>query len=176
MIDRADQCFLLMDGHRGLSYHDAQSMCSAEGWQSIRPKTNSPQPTRLIFMPTRPNQLAQIDLYKLTPHICQFAPTDSLHIIPTRPTSIPTRPTYFSLLWNLLSAKSTVSETITDYSQFAPKPARPPYQLPPPILPTRSTSTTNSPRVVCQLAPLIWQTRPNFYQQLLSRWMPPCLE
>ena len=58
----------------------------------------------------------------------------------------------------------------TDYSQFAPKPTRSPYQLAQLptcpdqlvllILPTRPTSTTNSPHVVCQLAQFSDQLAP----------------
>ena len=36
MIDGSDQCFSVMDGHRGLSYYDAQSMCRAENASIIR--------------------------------------------------------------------------------------------------------------------------------------------
>ena len=59
-----------------------------------------------------------------------------------------------------------------DYSQFSPKPPRPPYQLAPiptrpnqlaPLIsPTRPTSTTNSPHVVCQLAQFYDQLAPIF--------------
>ena len=74
----------------------------------------------------------------------------------------------FQLLWNHPSKKPVFK----DYSQFAPKPARPPYQLAPLptrpnqlaplILPTRPTSTTNSPHVVCQLAQFSDQLAPAF--------------
>ena len=70
----------------------------------------------------------------------------------------------------------------TDHSQIAPKPVRPPYQvaplptrfnqLAPLILPTRPTSTTNSPHVVFQLAltlpthPTSLANSPHFFHQL----------
>ena len=87
-----------------------------------------------------------------------------------------------------------------DYSQFAPKPARPPYhparlptrpnQLAPLILPTRPTSTTNSPHVLTN-SPQLLPTRPtsltnsptsltnshHFSYQLVPRFckLPPLL-
>ena len=36
MIDGSDQCFSVMDGHRGLAYYDAQSMCRAENASMFR--------------------------------------------------------------------------------------------------------------------------------------------
>ena len=58
-----------------------------------------------------------------------------------------------------------ISHVYMDYSQFAPKqlahPTNSPhYQLAPLILPTRPTSTTNSPHVVCLFAPVVRPTRP----------------
>ena len=77
--------------------------------------------------------------------------------------------------WSMMLCRHTTDSVVrvsADYSQFAPKPARPPYQLAPLparpnqlaplILPTRPTSTNNScclstraRPVLCQLAPTL---------------------
>ena len=68
-----------------------------------------------------------------------------------------------------------------NYSQFASKPARTPYQLAPiptrpnqlaPLIsPTRPTSTTNSPRLSDQLAPAFTNS-PHFSYQLAPLLLP----